>query len=476
MRQVRGRLDGAWLIAAAIALGACRRGADASSSSDAAPAPSAVNSSATLVATERCAVLGAPVLLGADKATGVANEGPVPFGAEIGGAVADARGFVFGLHDQGVAGANHVERVPFDGVRAASDVTLLATLPRAADASIARAPIFAVAAKRVADAPIAAADLELVAGVRHLRVHRLDAAGPRLIGDVRQDDDESEVSALVEAPSGAVATAWDEGDFTHQRGEIHLRAQVALAAVASPAPSASSAPRPAPSASAKSIAPSPEVVSPIESDAAAPTIVPFGDGSRAIVFWLAERPDTAGDADRAIDGGAGEPSQEEDNRWLEARLVDLRTGNALGPTRALTGDKGHVQTFSAALSIAGDAVFIALRDDARPSDGDGGSVHALAIPLAADGTLGEPARTTVADDDVAPGMPRLVLRPTGAFVAYLDAEERGWLAPVFGGGSSRAAPETALAKRSVVASSSDRLLVARVAGAAVEIAVVRCHE
>ncbi|MFI5297963.1 MAG: hypothetical protein ACHREM_07675 [Polyangiales bacterium] len=467
-----GARGSATALAIAMALSACRKTPDPSTI-DAAPAPSVSASSASVFG-DRCQILGAPVLLGATApATATGEDAPVPFGAEIGGAITDARGFVFGLHAQGVAGEITLRSVPFDGVRAAADVRLVATLPRSPNASLVRAPILSAATKRGADAPIAAAVLELVEGVRHLRAFRIEATGPRSIGDLREDDDESEVSAIVEAPAGLVGAVWDEGDATHRRGEIHFRASF-TAGSAAPAPSMSA--HAAPVASTKAIAASPEIVSPLESDAAAPTIVPFGDGTRAIVFWLAERPDVAGDEERAVDGGAGEPSQEEATRWLEARAIDLRTGATLGATRALTSDKGHVQTFSAALSIAGDLIFVALRDDARPSDGDGGSIHALAIPLTADGTLGEPARTGVAADDVAPGMPRLILRTTGAFVSYLDAQDRGWLAPVFGGGSSKAAPELALARRSVIASAGDRVLVARVAGAAVEIALVKCRE
>jgi hypothetical protein len=60
--------------------------------------------------------------------------------------------------------------------------------------------------------------------------------------------------------------------------------------------------------------------------------------------------------------------------------------------------------------------------------------------------------------------------------AYLTADDKTRLVPVFQGAEAKPSIEPALASRSVLASRGDRILAARVAGAAVELVVVQCRD
>ena len=68
-------------------------------------------------------------------------------------------------------------------------------------------------------------------------------------------------------------------------------------------------------------------------------------------------------------------------------------------------------------------MIVVVRDDPRPTDGDGGELVALRASIDPSGTLSEPARLPIADKDVAPGVASLLPRPGGALVAWLRAPE-----------------------------------------------------
>ncbi len=184
-----------------------------------------------------------------------------------------------------------------------------------------------------------------------------------------------------------------------------------------------------------------------------------------MLLWIAERPEP----EDARDGGAGEPTQAEAYRWIEAIVLDAKTARPLGPVRALTPASGHAQVFAATWTDAG--LLVVVRDDPRPTEGDGGSLQALLAGVEPT-SVGAPSAREIAATDVAPGAPGLLPRPGGALVSYLGLDGASHLAPAFVAGEPTVEP--ALRDRTVVGIVGDRVLATRLLGRAVELAVARC--
>lgn len=405
------------------------------------PAASASASGSGSQTVGRCTPKAPPVRWGG--AGDSPGDEPVAFGAEIGGATADATAFHVGARASGPTGAAQVLRVPIAGGTPTSVMTL---------ANAKAAPAVAVS-----EGHAIAATLENQPEMRVLHVVRADGSS---IGDVAQSKDESEFGSIVATPTGALAL-WDDVVDKEHRGRIRVR--VLPSSIALPT-----------DAGADAGTGDDGVISPAGSDAAWPVMVASPKGDRALVLWLAEKPEA--EAAAGQENGAGEPSQAEAFRWVEAIVVDVASGKALGPARALTAQTGHAQTVAAAWVDGG---FVAVvRDDPRPTDGDGGELLAIKVPVDASGVLGDPARAPVAEKDVAPGVAYVLPRGAGALVSYLGLENDAHLVPVFGQGAPTLEP--ALESRRIVAAlhepSGDTVLATKLAGSAIELVVAGCGQ
>lgn len=417
-----------------------------------APAAASASASASAAASDagpaaRCTVVGAPRLVGALAGEdAAATEGPVAFGAEIGGAIAD-KAFVVGLRAAGLNGAAQILELSFDG----GPPHTLATLP--ASPGSAPAPLLAGAR----DGARLVGTLAIAADARTFRLSRLGEDGALSpLGEVAQSKDESEATAVI-AGAAAPLVAWDDVDEKARLGRIRAR----LLDPTGKAPEAK--PK---NPKDKDAGDDEDSLSPSSSDAAWPELAIAPSGDRAALVWLSERPES-----ELVDAGGGEPSQLLAYRWVEAVVVDLATGKRLSTSRALTALDGHAQTFSV---IWGDAgLVLAVRDDARPTDGDGGELWAVRVPIDASGSLLEPARTSIADKDVAPGVAALLPRPSGALVSWLAADGTARLSPAFSAGSATVEP--ALRDRRVLSVHGDRVLASRLSGSGVELVVARCE-
>lgn len=411
-----------------------------------APSPSS-SASADAGSPGRCVLVGAPRLVGAMAGEDAsASEGPVAYGAEIGGAVVDDKGFVFGLRAAGLSGAAQVLEMSLDG----GSPRVLATLPTQAGG--ARAPLLALA--RDGSRLIGTLSIEDKTRVFHLA--RLGEGGPAPLGDVAQGKDESEATAFG-GLAGNPFVAWDDADDKPAIGRIRARL---LGKTKDPKETKEAKP-----AKGDAAVLDEEVASPATSDAAWPELALSPSGDRAALVWLSERPES-----EVVDGGEGEPSQAFAFRWIEAVVVDLATGARLGSARALTPVEGHAQTFSALWGDAG--LVLAVRDDPRPTDGDGGELWAVRVPIDAAGLLGAPTRVSIADKEVAPGVATLLPRPGGALVSWLGQDGSSHLSPAFTPGSATLEP--ILHERRILVARGERALASRLLGSGVELTVIRC--
>ena len=406
----------------------------------------------------RCTSVGKPARFGEerDDAGALGDEStPTPFGAELGGATADAEGFLVGARQAGLTGESAVLRVDLEG----NALTVVSKW--SPKSGTAHAPLVDVDPS----GRVVIGTLVEDAGRSTLHVDALAADGARsVLGDIDEGSDESDANAIAANAAGALIF-WDDADPTHAVGRIRASIVPAHATVA---PSTSVPVHPLPKSSASSASPEAtplDVVSPKTSNAAWPIVARSPDGARAVLIWLAERSEAFEDHD----GGEGEPSQDEAFRWAEARVIDLANGQPLGAARALTALDGHAQTIAARWT--GSGLIVVVRDDPRPTDGDGGVL--IAARAAIDGTaIGEPTRATIADDGVAPGVPFLAPYRDAAITAYLALDGKAQLVPTFVAGPRSTEP--LLEGRVIVAVRGDRVLSSRAARSGLELTVLRC--
>lgn len=121
-------------------------------------------------------------------------------------------------------------------------------------------------------------------------------------------------------------------------------------------------------------------VSPADSDAEAPRVVPAGSGY--LVFWIARKAESLSAIDAS--GAAEITGEAPANSWLEAIAVDAH-GVAAGGGRRLTPVTGHVSAFDVApQAVSGrPEVLVVARDDGEAIDGLGGAI--LRVRVRADG-------------------------------------------------------------------------------------------
>jgi hypothetical protein len=186
-------------------------------------------------------------------------------------------------------------------------------------------------------------------------------------------------------------------------------------------------------------------VSPSDSDADSPRVIPHGNGFA--VLWIARSPDPSSAAADSSDLEAiGEPRT---HGWLEMIAVDDQ-GTPRGPLRRLTSPGGHVTAFDLLQLGPGPkaVILVVARDDGEVVDGSGGALLRVRVT----GDVVEPP-VAFATDGLGRGAPTLVdgigaVGGGGAqppSLAWIASHEHLRLLPLDLEGAPSAAPSAELA-------------------------------
>lgn len=209
-------------------------------------------------------------------------------------------------------------------------------------------------------------------------------------------------------------------------------------------------------------------VSPAESDAELPRVVPSGSGF--LVLWIARRPDPVASG---ADAGASEATGEERAfGWLEMLAVDER-GAATGPLRRLTPTSGHVSAYDVE-ALPGDpagALLVVARDDGETTDGSGGALFRIRV-------AGDVADSPVAfaTDGLGRGAPALV-GGQSLYLAWIGHGEQLRLLPLDASGApvgASSAEEEMNEGRPLVVGPDGRMLVAMPSDGAAQLRTFAC--
>lgn len=314
-----------------------------------------------------------------------------------------------------------------------------------------------------------------------------EAGAPSLPGDATRD-----VALYTIAPAASAAPAAAPLSVP-QRRDDSLALDVAFAAAAGLLvwDEATSVPRGVVKASAftRERVSGAREVSPPDSDAELPRVVPRGSGFA--VVWIARRPDPGS----GLDGSANEATGEARSYgWLEMVAVDAQAQPS-GPVRRLTPVTGHVSAYDIAalepFQGAPPSFLVVARDDGEAVDGSGGTLlrvrvtgEAVDPPVAiATEGLGRGAPSFVAPSDTGgaaavPGSPALAL-------AWVGKDEQARLLPVDVSGAPTAPPSAEDAfndARALLftgaypsATSSSDVLVATPSDSAAQLRVFACN-
>ena len=204
----------------------------------------------------------------------------------------------------------------------------------------------------------------------------------------------------------------------------------------------------------------PRTISRAAADADSPRLAARPSG-----YWLAYV--ARAPASPSLEAGAADFIAEDIGfRWIEVVPLDAN-GSPTGPARAATPRDGHVMVFDFAPAPEGGALIV-YRSDDTPAGSAGGEVMRVLVHPASI----EPPSTLVRED-VGPGAPNVL----PGWIAVLDAADTTRLAPLTALGEL-AAPlnaEPDIGAGEPVASSGNRLLVARPQGRAVRLIVLECR-
>ncbi len=193
-------------------------------------------------------------------------------------------------------------------------------------------------------------------------------------------------------------------------------------------------------------------VSPPDSDAESPRVVPQGSGF--VVIWVARRPEPAS----GIDGAASEATGEARAfGWLEMIAVDAQ-GAPTGPVRRLTSPVGHVSAYDVEArglspTAGPPSLLVVARDDGESVDGSGGALLRLRVT----GDAAE-APSVVPTESLGRGAPSFV---SGAGAEGPSAPAAFALAWVAGGEQARLLPLDAAGAPTAPPSAEDALGDAR---------------
>lgn len=153
-------------------------------------------------------------------------------------------------------------------------------------------------------------------------------------------------------------------------------------------------------------------------------------------------------------------------QWIEVAPLD-GTGSLTASPRAVTPVEGNVLAFDLAPGEDGGAI-VAYREDDAPSGSSGGRVGVVLVGLG--GVVGQPR--SIAEEDVGIGVPSLV----PGWIAVADVTGPTRLAAMSPRGEivDGLAAEPAVRHGEPIAAANGALLVARPAGKAMRLAVLRC--
>jgi len=285
-------------------------------------------------------------------------------------------------------------------------------------------------------------------GVRELGLYSITPeAPPAPLGTIRQQRDDSLAFDLAWEDSRGIVV-WDEA-ASASRGVV--RASVL---------------------SADPVIGPPRDVSPPESDAELPRVVPGGGGF--VVVWIARSPDpSSAGADASESEVVGEARV---HGWLEMLTLDER-GAARGPVRRLTPASGHVTAYDVEPLAAGPRapILVVARDDGEVVDGSGGAL--LRVRVAGDAA--EPP-VALATDGLGRGAPTLVYGVAGQTpsLAWVAAHEHLRLLPLDAEGAPGALPSAEPGMdeaRPLLWLSAGRMLVATPSDPAAQLRVFSCR-
>jgi hypothetical protein len=276
-----------------------------------------------------------------------------------------------------------------------------------------------------------------------VQVVSTDAPPAAILSIPQQRDDSWGFDFAVSGPNGLVV--WDEA--TPSRGGV-VRAASFSSSVRQPVAT-------------------PRDVSPPESDAELPRVVPSGPGFLA--FWIARRPDPTTSADASDLEATGE---ERTYGWIEMVAVDSR-GIVAGPLRRLTPAGGHVSAYDVQ-PLSGGAkptLLVVARDEGEAVDGSGGAL--LRVRVVAD--VAE-APVAVATDGLGRGAPTFVPGES-PWLTWIGPHEQLRLLPLDAAGNPAggASSEEGLSEgRPLLVLPGSRLLVAVPWDTAAQLRTVSC--
>lgn len=234
---------------------------------------------------------------------------------------------------------------------------------------------------------------------RDLAIVRIDGGKAQPSLAIAEERDES-LAYDVAASDKGILVAWDEDAIGNERGAIKI-------AMLSP--------------DGKAVASS-RIASPDASDAEIPRVLPRRGG-----YWLvyvASRAEVARDAAPPDPNHAIErPGRDRAFRWLEMLPLDER-GEATGPARKLTSERGHVSLFDLAARADGVTLDIVARDEELVTAGEAGRL--LRITVKGDAP---DAAIAIVSDAVGRGAPEL-LGDGAAWLAFDDAADKLRLLPL----------------------------------------------
>src|SRR6266542_2655254 len=201
----------------------------------------------------------------------------------------------------------------------------------------------------------------------------------------------------------------------------------------------------------------PRPISPPAVDAESPRVVARAGGG----YWLAYIARSAAGEDR----DAQYVPEDIGFRWIEVASLD-GNGSPTAAPRAATPKDGHVMVFDIAPAAESEALLVWRADDS-PTGSAGGEVMRAVVRAA---RIDAPSILVPAD--VGAGVPSVL----EGWLAVMDAAERTRLAPLSPAGELTAplSAEPEIGSGEPLAGGSEALLVARPAGRAVKLMVLKC--
>ncbi|HVJ90801.1 MAG TPA: hypothetical protein VM580_13440, partial [Labilithrix sp.] len=170
------------------------------------------------------------------------------------------------------------------------------------------------------------------------------------------------------------------------------------------------------------------VASPESSDAESPRLLPRAEGGFWLA-WLARRAEASGYAVES-------PGEHRAFRWVEVVALTA-TGEAAGPVRRISSEKGRVASFE--LAQSGSSLVVLAQDEAASAEGAGAHIIRYVVGEGVDAT-------NVVDGGIGQALAELVPAPTSGtparWLSWTDTAERSHLAPLENGFLAMARPTT----------------------------------